>query len=146
MRISNCSRESLSINAARFTVYFLISIGRGTGPTISALWRAAVSIICLTEESKMPCSYARTRMRRRCIASAFIGRADFEVRGVGVAEEPSTFPPRVDSERVEAGLAERTRGARLRAGFFAVASGIRIEMNPQSMHYRAGKSNKRDST
>ena len=31
MRISNCSRESLSMNAARLTVYFLMSMGSGTG-------------------------------------------------------------------------------------------------------------------
>src|SRR3990167_2316254 len=81
MRISNCSRESLSMNAARFTVYFLMSMGSGTGPTTSALCRAATSIICLTAPSRTPCSYARTRMRRRLGPSDFFG-----ARGAGAAE------------------------------------------------------------
>src|SRR3989344_8164652 len=77
MRISNCSRESLSMKLERLTVYFLISIGSGTGPTTVAEWRAATSIICLTAPSRTPCSYARTLMRRRCVASA----AFFDARG-----------------------------------------------------------------
>src|SRR5713226_5223987 len=32
VRISNCSRESLSMNGERKTVYFSICVGRGTGP------------------------------------------------------------------------------------------------------------------
>src|SRR3990167_8375822 len=47
----------------RFTVHRLISVGSGTGPTIFASKRAAVSIICFTERSRILCSYARTRMR-----------------------------------------------------------------------------------
>src|SRR3990167_7450895 len=32
VRISNCSRDDLSIKDERFTVNFAISVGRGTGP------------------------------------------------------------------------------------------------------------------
>ncbi len=32
VRISNCSRESLSMNGERITVYLLILVGSGTGP------------------------------------------------------------------------------------------------------------------
>src|SRR3989338_9811114 len=52
----------------------------------------------------MPCSYARTRIRRRCVVAAF-----FEARGAGAAEEPSAF------------LAVRARGART---FFTVVSAV----------------------
>jgi hypothetical protein len=36
VRISNCSREFLNMNDERLTVYFLISVGSGTGPNTCA--------------------------------------------------------------------------------------------------------------
>src|SRR3990167_5354322 len=66
MRISNCSLASLWTKVERFTVQRLISVGSGTGPTTTASKRAAVSIICFTDMSRILCSYAFTRMRSLC--------------------------------------------------------------------------------
>src|SRR3989344_6756960 len=63
IRISNCSRASLWTKVERLTVQRFISVGSGTGPTTFASSRAAVSIICFTETSRILCSYARTRIR-----------------------------------------------------------------------------------
>src|SRR5258708_5656695 len=52
VRISNCSRESLSMNGPRITVYLLISVGSGMGPAIDALVRRAVSTILSAAESR----------------------------------------------------------------------------------------------
>jgi len=70
VRISNCSRASLCTNVERLTVYFLISVGSGIGPTTVASKRIAVSMICLVLASRILCSYARTRMRSLLIAPA----------------------------------------------------------------------------
>ena len=45
VRISKCSRESLSLNGLRITQYTFFSVGRGTGPEILAPVRWAVSTI-----------------------------------------------------------------------------------------------------
>ena len=45
VRISNCSRLSLSMNGDRRTVNFSMRVGSGTGPTTSAPVRWAVSTI-----------------------------------------------------------------------------------------------------
>src|SRR5438093_1390656 len=45
VRISNCSRESLSMNGLRITVSFEISVGSGIGPAVRAFVRRAVSTI-----------------------------------------------------------------------------------------------------
>src|ERR671937_3160659 len=45
VRISNCSRESLSMNGERLPVILLISVGSGMGPAVRALVRRAVSTI-----------------------------------------------------------------------------------------------------
>src|SRR5262249_57037348 len=45
VRISNCSRESLSMKGERTTVYLLIDVGSGTGPATRVPVRAAVSTI-----------------------------------------------------------------------------------------------------
>ncbi len=70
MRISNCSRASLCTKVERFTVYFLISVGKGIGPTTAASKRNAVSIIDFTLVSRILCSYARTRIRSFWISPA----------------------------------------------------------------------------
>jgi len=70
VRISNCSRASLCTKVERLTVYFLISVGSGIGPTTVASKRIAVSMICLVLASRILCSYARTRMRSLLIAPA----------------------------------------------------------------------------
>ncbi len=49
VRISNCSRESLSMNGDRSTVYFAISVGSGTGPATRAPVFWAVSTIWLAD-------------------------------------------------------------------------------------------------
>ena len=49
VRISNCSRLSLSMNGERMTVNFSIRVGSGTGPTTSAPVRWAVSTICAAD-------------------------------------------------------------------------------------------------
>lgn len=71
VRISNCSRASLWTNVDRLTVYFLICVGNGIGPTTFASKRVAVSIICLTEASRILCSYACTRIRNLLMVPAF---------------------------------------------------------------------------
>src|SRR4051794_9086447 len=43
VRISKCSRESLSLNGLRITQYTFFSVGRGTGPVMVAPERSAVS-------------------------------------------------------------------------------------------------------
>ena len=43
--ISYCSREFLCTNDERIVVYFVFSVGRGTGPFSTAPVRSAVSII-----------------------------------------------------------------------------------------------------
>src|SRR6184192_1700585 len=45
VRISNCSRESLSMNGERITVHLLTSVGSGMGPAVDAFVRRAVSTI-----------------------------------------------------------------------------------------------------
>ena len=45
VRISNCSRESLSMNGPRTTVYLLMEVGSGTGPATRVPVRVAVSTI-----------------------------------------------------------------------------------------------------
>jgi hypothetical protein len=52
VRISNCSRESLSIKGDRMTVTLEISVGRGMGPAVRAFVRRAVSTILSAAWSK----------------------------------------------------------------------------------------------
>src|SRR3954451_4280585 len=77
VRISNCSRLSLSMNGDRRTVNFSIRVGNGTGPTTSAPVRWAVSTICAADWSSRRWSYALSRIRIRCFAmSALLGDRD----------------------------------------------------------------------
>src|SRR3989344_6282700 len=69
--ISNCSLASLCTNDERFTVYFLISVGRGTGPTTLHPWRRAASAICLQEASITLWSYATMRILNFCEGASF---------------------------------------------------------------------------
>src|SRR3989344_2636904 len=59
------------MNVDRFTVYFFVSTGRGTGPRIFASCRIAVLMICRMLASKSLCSYAATLMRKICTTSSF---------------------------------------------------------------------------
>src|SRR3990167_4137589 len=77
MRISNCSLASLWTKVERLTVHRLISVGSGTGPTTTASKRAAVSIICFTDRSRILCSYAFTRMRSLCSTAGATGAETF---------------------------------------------------------------------
>ncbi len=51
VRISKCSRESLSLNGERITQYTFFSVGSGTGPDTLAPVRVAVSTISLAADS-----------------------------------------------------------------------------------------------
>src|SRR3989344_3288585 len=62
-RSSNCSREFLWTKVERFTVYFWISVGSGTGPITSASRRRAVSTIWRAELSMS--LWSNAFMRRR---------------------------------------------------------------------------------
>src|SRR3990172_2697919 len=53
VRISNCSRESLSMWGERMTQNFLISVGRGTGPATAAPVRSAASTMRTADWSRM---------------------------------------------------------------------------------------------
>src|SRR5947207_12378666 len=63
VRISKCSRESLSLNGLRITQYTFFSVGSGTGPETDAPVRVAVSTISLAAVSIAEWSYALRRMR-----------------------------------------------------------------------------------
>src|SRR3954454_6966890 len=63
VRISKCSRESLSLKGDRITQYTFFSVGRGTGPDTVAPVRCAVSTISLAAVSIAEASYAFRRMR-----------------------------------------------------------------------------------
>src|SRR5687767_9505189 len=78
VRISNCSRESLSTNGDLFTVNFLISVGSGTGPATDTPVRSAASTICSADWSRMRWSNAFSLMRIFCLGmfSRFLAAAD----------------------------------------------------------------------
>src|SRR6185312_2618325 len=58
VRISKCSRESLSLNGERITQYTFFSVGSGTGPVMVAPVRVAVSTISFAAVSMADESYA----------------------------------------------------------------------------------------
>src|SRR5213079_350025 len=70
VRISNCSRLSLSMNGERRTVNFSMRVGSGTGPATSAPVRWAVSTIWAADWSRSRWSYALRRILIRCFAIA----------------------------------------------------------------------------
>src|SRR5882762_9511357 len=63
VRISKCSRESLSLNGERITQYTFFSVGSGTGPETVAPVRVAVSTISLAAVSIAEWSYDFRRIR-----------------------------------------------------------------------------------
>src|ERR1700752_4202852 len=63
VRISKCSRESLSLKGERITQYTFFSVGRGTGPETVAPVRVAVSTISFAAVSIAVWSYDFRRMR-----------------------------------------------------------------------------------
>src|SRR4029079_4612442 len=63
IRISKCSRLSLSTWGERMTVYLRISVGNGTGPRTFACVRSTVSTIFFVDWSMTSWSYAFSRMR-----------------------------------------------------------------------------------
>src|SRR3954452_20977675 len=81
VRISKCSRESLSLNGERITQYTFFSVGRGTGPDTEAPVRVAVSTISFAAVSIAEWSYALRRMRILfCVGVAMCaGGADSKV-------------------------------------------------------------------
>src|SRR5262245_51461954 len=66
VRTSKCSRESLSLNGLRITVYTFFSVGSGTGPVTVAPVRCAVSTIDSADRSSWEWSYPLRRMRIFC--------------------------------------------------------------------------------
>ena len=53
VRISNCSRESLSMCGERITVNRLMCVGSGTGPATAAPVRSAASTIWVADWSSI---------------------------------------------------------------------------------------------
>src|SRR5690242_9987634 len=70
MRISKCSRLSLSTCGERTTVYLRISVGSGTGPRTFACVRTTVSTIFFVDWSTTSWSYALSRIRIFCPVGA----------------------------------------------------------------------------
>ncbi len=62
VRISKCSRESLSLNGLLMTQYTFFSVGSGTGPETVAPVRVAVSTISFAADSIADVSYALRRI------------------------------------------------------------------------------------
>src|SRR5574341_363563 len=63
VRISNCSRESLSMWGERITVKRSMAVGSGTGPATAAPVRSAASTISTADWSSMRWSKALRRIR-----------------------------------------------------------------------------------
>src|ERR1700757_1783151 len=74
VRISKCSRESLSLKGDRITQYTFFSVGSGTGPETVAPVRVAVSTISLAADSIAEVSYAFRRMRILFWVAGAIGK------------------------------------------------------------------------
>src|SRR5262249_27003237 len=70
VRISNCSRDFLSMCGPRSTVNLLIDVGSGIGPATRAPVRMAVSTISPALMSRSLKSYAFMRMRIFCVGSS----------------------------------------------------------------------------
>src|SRR5271170_6354653 len=86
VRISKCSRESLSLNGERITQYTFFSVGRGTGPDTVAPVRVAVSTISLAADSIAEVSYAFRRMRILFWVATAMGKLFSGVLAVGGSE------------------------------------------------------------
>src|SRR5947209_7333009 len=103
VRISKCSRESLSLNGERITQYTFFSVGRGTGPETLAPVRVAVSTISLAAVSIAEWSYDFRRMRILFCAIVAKGVDSLSQSGAG---------PRVwDPPHVSYLLFQKTRAA-----------------------------------
>src|SRR5207244_8651935 len=73
VRISNCSRDFLSMCGERSTQYLLILVGSGIGPATLAPVRFAVSTISPADWSRSLWSYALRRMRMRGVVVIVLG-------------------------------------------------------------------------
>src|SRR5262245_9697844 len=72
VRISKCSRESLSLCGERTTQYTLRSVGSGTGPETFAPVRVTVSTILRADWSMTSWSYAFSRIRIFCACAILL--------------------------------------------------------------------------
>src|SRR4029079_17650882 len=72
VRISNCSRDFLSVCGDRSTQYLLILVGSGIGPAILAPVRFAVSTISPADWSSNLWSYAFRRIRMRGVVMGLL--------------------------------------------------------------------------
>src|SRR5580692_8086588 len=84
VRISKCSRESLSLKGERITQYTFFSVGSGTGPETVAPVRVAVSTISFAADSIAEVSYAFRRMRILFWAAGAMGKVSLLYLGEGV--------------------------------------------------------------
>src|SRR5690606_22288530 len=84
VRISNCSRESLSMWGERSTVKTFRSVGKGTGPDTEAPVRLAVSTILSAELSRIWWSNAFSRMRIFCLTLAICASSSPDYRTCSV--------------------------------------------------------------
>src|SRR3954469_20597838 len=117
VRISKCSRESLSLNGERITQYTFFSVGRGTGPDTVAPVRVAVSTISFAAVSMAEWSYAFRRMRIlfwvaaaiRCPSSIFGSGGSFVLPLCAPKADPKPAGPAPPAAPV-AGAAEAQRG------------------------------------
>src|SRR4030095_13628358 len=105
VRISNCSRDFLSMCGPRSTVYLLIDVGSGIGPATRAPVRIAVSTISPALMSRSLKSYAFMRMRIFCVGSS----AMLALRG----SDPSLFDDLGDDAGADGAAALADREAQL---------------------------------
>src|SRR6266436_60790 len=77
VRISNCSRDFLSMCGERSTQYLLIFVGSGIGPATLAPVRLAVSTISPADWSRSLWSYALRRMRIFGVVIQFLPLLDY---------------------------------------------------------------------
>src|SRR5690348_3836509 len=94
MRISKCSRLSLSTCGERTTVYLRISVGNGTGPRTLAWVRTTVSTIFFVDWSMTSWSYAFRRMRIFCPAAAMSPVLLFDLDDAAGADRAATLTDR----------------------------------------------------
>ena len=72
VRISKCSRESLSTWGLRITQNRLMCVGRGTGPPMRAPVLSAVSTICPADRSSILWSKALRMIRTFCLVTILV--------------------------------------------------------------------------
>src|SRR5262249_11996589 len=100
VRISNCSRDFLSICGLRSTVYRSMRVGTGIGPQTRALVRLAWSTISFAEASRARWSYASIRILIRSPVISFYRnfRSNLYLRSIRL-EKPDEISARSCTKR-----------------------------------------------